>query len=121
MKCSLRALLILFCLCATHPAVVNGEQLKVLTINVWSGLDYTGTIRVGEYESAETRRARFLSLVTQVKELSPDVIFVQEANPVARYAAKLASALSMDEIHQLVNGGIKIGGLGIPVNLDEGL
>jgi endonuclease/exonuclease/phosphatase family metal-dependent hydrolase len=99
----------------------QGDPLKVLTINVWSGLDYKGLWKSGEYETADRRGARFRSLVTQVKKLSPDVIFVQEANPVDRYAANLASAFDMEEVHQMVNGGKRIGSLGIPANLKEGL
>lgn len=102
-------------------APAQGDTLKVLTINVWSGLDYKGIFRSGDYETPDRREARFRSLVDQVKELSPDVIFVQEANPVDSYAARLASALDMDEVHQVVNGGKKIGSWGIPVNLKEGL
>ena len=95
--------------------------MKVLTINVWSGLDYNGTFKMGEYESRQVRESRFSSLVAQVEQLSPDVIFVQEANPVGKYAAKLASSLSMDEIHQVVNAGFKVGSLGIPSNMSEGI
>jgi len=103
------------------PAHAQAGSLRVLTINVWSGLDYSGLLKMGEYESAGERDARFHSLVGYLKELVPDVIFIQEANPVVRYAVDLASALSMDEVHQVVNGGIRIGSMGIPVNLREGL
>ena len=112
------ALLLLY---ALIPARGDAASLKVLTINVWSGLDYIGTLKMGEYETAERRELRFRSLVTQVKDLSPDVIFIQEANPVGKYAARLAEALSMEEIHQVVNAGIRVGSLGMPVNLREGL
>ncbi len=95
--------------------------MKLLTINVWTGLDYNGLFKMGEYESPGKRKLRFRSLVAQVRELSPDVIFIQEANPVGKYARDLALALNMDEIHQVVNGGIKVGSLGIPANLKEGL
>jgi endonuclease/exonuclease/phosphatase family metal-dependent hydrolase len=95
--------------------------LRILTVNVWTGLDYIGIFRMGEYEPRERRDARFLALVTQLKQLSLDVIFVQEANPLPQYASRLASALSMKEIHQVVNGGIKVGNLGIPANMKEGL
>ncbi len=102
-------------------AEVRRNTLKVLTINVWSGLDYSGFFRMGEYETKRRREARFRSLLAQVERLSPDVILVQEANPVGRYTARLAAALSMDEVHQVVNGGVKVGPFGFPVNLKEGL
>ena len=77
---------------AVDHALRMGQQagpvtLRILTINVWSGVDYRGTLRFGEYESRARRELRFRSLVQQIEELSPDVIFVQEANTVARYAA----------------------------------
>lgn len=95
--------------------------MKVLTINVWSGLDYNGFFRLGDYEQAGDREARFRSLVAQVKKLDPDIIFIQEANPAGKYAAKLAGKLSMEEIHQVVNAGVKVGPVGSPFNLKEGL
>ena len=121
MKSRYCLIIILLSVCAFRPAHVLAVSLKVLTINVWSGLDYIGTLKMGEYESASQRNVRFQSLVAQVKEISPDLIFVQEANPVASYAADLAAAFSMVEIHQVVNGGIKVGSVGIPTNLKEGL
>ncbi|UCG38185.1 MAG: endonuclease/exonuclease/phosphatase family protein [bacterium] len=104
-----------------NPPQVRGGALRVITINVWSGLDYNGFARMGEYESAEARGSRFHSLVTQLRSLAPDVVFVQEANPVGPYSTRLASALDMVEIHQVVNAGLKIGPLGPPLNLKEGV
>jgi endonuclease/exonuclease/phosphatase family metal-dependent hydrolase len=98
-----------------------GGSLKILTINVWSGLDYKGSFRVGDYEPGETKELRFRWLVSQIKELGPDIIFVQEANPVQRYSGNLAAELEMEEVHQVVNAGIKLGAVGIPANLREGL
>jgi endonuclease/exonuclease/phosphatase family metal-dependent hydrolase len=95
--------------------------LRVLTINVWSGLDYKGTFRMGEYEDPERREIRYQSLLTQVKELDPDIIFVQEANPVAKFTARLADALGFDSIHQVCLAGIKFGHVGIPSNFKEGM
>jgi hypothetical protein len=40
--------------------------LRILTVNVWTGLDYIGIFRMGEYEPRERRDARFLALVTQL-------------------------------------------------------
>ena len=96
-------------------------MLRVLTINAWSGLDYIGIWRFGEYESAERRERRFRSLVSQIEGLDPDVVFVQEANPVDRYAPWLANTLGFDEIHQVTNAGVKLGSIGLPGNLKEGL
>jgi endonuclease/exonuclease/phosphatase family metal-dependent hydrolase len=102
---------------AAEPA----DSLRVLTINVWSGLDYNGTASMGEYESPATRERRFQSLLTQLRTLEPDVIMVQEANPVSDYAARLADSLGFDELHQMCHAGVKIAGLGVPTNLNEGI
>jgi hypothetical protein len=90
-----------------QPPATPSSRLRVLTINAWSGLDYQGTARFGEYEPAERREQRFAVLVDQIKALTPDVVFLQEANPVSRYAARLARMLGYSEIHQVENGGIK--------------
>jgi endonuclease/exonuclease/phosphatase family metal-dependent hydrolase len=96
-------------------------RLRILTINTWSGLDYQGFARFGEYEPEARREMRFAVLVGQIKTLNPDVIFIQEANFAGRYARRLADALGFTEIHQVVNGGIKLGPLGLPSNLKEGM
>ncbi|HSQ76981.1 MAG TPA: BamA/TamA family outer membrane protein, partial [Bacteroidota bacterium] len=99
----------------------SGDSLGIVTINVWSGLDYRGTGSMGEYESPATRERRFQSLLSQLRTLKPDVIMLQEANPVSDYAARLADSLGFDELHQMCHAGIKFAGLGAPTNLDEGI
>jgi endonuclease/exonuclease/phosphatase family metal-dependent hydrolase len=110
----------LLALCAAPAVAADGARLRVLTFNAWTGLDYVGSFRMGEHERAERREARFAALVAQARALDPDVIFLQEANPVGEQARRLASALGMTEIHQVVNGGIKLGPFGLPTNLKEG-
>lgn len=117
--------IVLLCLLIAPPLIcgqtMSELRLRLLTINVWSGLDYQGFFRFGEYESSKRRKERFTALVKQVKELDPDVVFVQEANFAGPYARRLASMLGFTEIHQVANGGIKFGPLGIPVNFKEGM
>jgi endonuclease/exonuclease/phosphatase family metal-dependent hydrolase len=116
---------ILFCLFFALPLIcgqtVSEPRLRLLTINTWSGLDYQGFFKFGEYESGKRREERFAALVKQVKKLDPDVVFVQEANFAGRYARRLAATLGFTEIHQVLNGGIKFGPFGIPVNFKEGM
>jgi endonuclease/exonuclease/phosphatase family metal-dependent hydrolase len=101
--------------------VLHGEEtLRVLSLNVWSGLDYQGTVRFGSYESREIRKARFQSLLAQIRDLAPDLVFLQEANPCGRMAVRLARQLGYREIHQYCIAGIKLGPLGIPLNCREG-
>lgn len=116
-------LLLLFA-CAGLPVLVRSmphDSLRVVTINVWSGLDYAGTSSMGEYESPDVRERRFLVLLDHLRLLVPHVILVQEANPVGRYACRLADSLGFDVIHQVCHAGVKVGGLGFPTNLDEGI
>ncbi len=99
----------------------QSSSLKILTINVWSGLDYHGNFKMGEYETPARKEARFKLLLNKLKVLKPDVIFLQEANPVGKFSARLADSLSFEEIHQVCNAGIKISSYGIPSNLKEGI
>ncbi len=110
-------LFLLFLLCLN----VYSQSLKVITINVWSGLDYKGIIKMGEYESEEKAEKRFQFLVSQLKDINADIIFLQEVNPVKTYSSRIARLLGMDEVHQVCNGGIKIASLGFPTNLSEGI
>jgi endonuclease/exonuclease/phosphatase family metal-dependent hydrolase len=96
------------------------RSLRVLTINVWSGLDYRGTLRFGVLETAAHREARYRSLLAQIRALAPDVIFLQEVNPAAGFSTRLAHDLDYASTHQVCIGGIKFGPLGIPTNCKEG-
>lgn len=110
------------CIIALHAeAYAQTKTLRILSINVWSGLDYHGAFRFGEYETAQRREHRFDALLAQIRTQHPDVICIQEANPVASFAARLADSLSFDEIHQTCNAGIKFGSLGFPSNFHEGI
>jgi len=97
------------------------QTIKVVTINIWSGLDYRGTLVMGTYE-ADSIRARRLELLAELLETEqPDLIALQECNPVGSVASYLGNRLGYDYIAQRANGGIKIGFIGIPWNLNEGL
>lgn len=96
------------------------NPLRLLTINVWSGLDYQGRFRMGEHESAPERRARYGELVSGLRRLAPDVIAVNEANPLPSYLRRLAADLGYDQIHFPGLSGLRLGPLALPVNLREG-
>jgi len=115
-------ILALFILLSTFLAAAPAfpKELKVVTINVWSGLDYEGTLKMGEYESKEVRRGRYNLLVKELRLLNPDVVAINEANLLPRYARRLAKDLDMDRIHAVGLGGIHFGYIGIPVNFREG-
>ncbi|MBA7598012.1 hypothetical protein ES703_05021 [subsurface metagenome] len=106
------------------PALIAGglsaQELTFVTINVWSGLDYKGIVKMGEYESRQVRRARYRLLVEELQALDPDVIAVNEANPLPGYVRRLARDLDYDYIYNVGMSGMKIGCLGLPVNFKEG-
>jgi endonuclease/exonuclease/phosphatase family metal-dependent hydrolase len=94
--------------------------LKVISLNMWSGLDYEGSFKMGEYEPAGIKEKRLNLLIKQLREHKPDIILLQEVNPVSSYSSRLADSLGYDEIHQVTNAGFKVGPFGIPSNLKEG-
>ncbi len=98
----------------------DGEGLTVLTINVWSGLDYRGSFRMGEYERKEVRERRTQALIGELQRLSPDVVALNEANKLPGYGRRLAKALGYDRVWHVGLGGLRAGPVGIPSNLREG-
>jgi len=98
----------------------NRKRLRVATINLWSGLDYQGWFRCGSYETNSEREFRYRHLVARLRALDADVITVNEANPVSKMMRRLARDLSYDEIHWRGLAGLRLGPVGLPVNLDEG-
>ncbi len=99
---------------------LSAQELTFVTINVWSGLDYKGIVKMGEYESRQVRQARYRFLMEELKDLNPDVIAVNEANPLPGFIRRLARDLDYDYLYNVGMSGIKLGCLGIPVNFKEG-
>jgi len=113
-------LLCLGCLFCQKVYAEGSRSLRVLTINLWSGSDYRGVWSFGQWESEVVREQRYQLLLSQMRLIKPDVIFLQEATPAGQYAARLAKALGMKEIHQVCIAGIKFGPVGIPAGFKEG-
>ena len=102
------------------PGRAARSELRLMTINVWSGLDYKGTLSMGEYEPEEVREKRFRALVAEIRRLSPDVIGINEANPVPDYVEKLAREIGYDFLYHVGISGIRVWRAGLPWNLREG-
>ncbi len=96
-------------------------EIKIVDYNVWHGIDGKGTLKMGEYEPAAVREKRFKLLVAGLKEMDPDIIGIQEANKVRSYSKRLARDIDRDAVWKVGNSGIKLFGLGFPVNFSEGL
>ena len=117
-------LLILILLVMVSGAIFAEKILKIVTVNVWSGLTYSGAFKSGTYESSEERAFRYGLLVNALRELDADIIGVNEANMLPGYAKRLARDLSgdldYDYIYAVRFGGIRLGQAGFPINLREG-
>ncbi len=100
--------------------VTAHASLRILDINVWSGLNYKGSIKMGEYETRDVREKRYQALLTQIKKLNPDVIGIQEANKLPDYAERLAQDTGYDIFFHVGLGGVRLGPVGLPWNLREG-
>jgi len=96
------------------------NTLKCMTINVWSGLDYIGTFKMGEYESPDLREKRYQAFLKEIARYNPDIIAINEANFLPDYVKRLANDINYDYIYHVGVAGLKIGRCGIPVNLKEG-
>ncbi|MBN1686193.1 MAG: endonuclease/exonuclease/phosphatase family protein [Spirochaetales bacterium] len=105
---------------AVSAAVTAQKTLRIVTINVWSGLTYQGVFKSGAYESKEERLFRYGLLVNALRELDADIIGVNEANMLPGYAKKLARDLGYDYIYAVRFGGVRLGQAGFPINLREG-
>jgi hypothetical protein len=80
----------------TAPGSVDSESttLKIITFNIWHGLiTDEGILELGEYETSGRREVRYSQLLAELQRLDPDVIALQEANPLPDYATKIASDL----------------------------
>lgn len=103
---------------AAYAPATPQREVRILTINVWSGLTYKGVFKIGRYQ--DNPENRYKKLVAELRGLDPDIIAIQEANPLPDYVKRLASDLGYREIHHVSLGGIRMGPVGIPVNLREG-
>ena len=101
----------------TSP-VAPRKEIRILTINVWSGLTYEGFFKMGHHP--DDLRKRYELLVGEIRRLDPDIISIQEANPLPEYAERLAADLDYSAIYRVALGGIRFGPVGIPTNLREG-
>ncbi len=95
-------------------------MLKLMTINVWSGLTYKGLFKMKYYESRARREARYQALLASIREQQPDVIGLSEANPCPDYLERLARDLDYDYCYHMGASGVRLGRCGLPVNFREG-
>ncbi|MBN1131604.1 MAG: endonuclease/exonuclease/phosphatase family protein [Bacteroidales bacterium] len=122
-KCILLFIIFIFfsgASCQVMQSTNDHNCLRILDINVWSGLDYEGYIKMGEYEPDSVREKRYRALVAQIRQLDPDIIGVHEANKLPRYARRLAEDTGYEAFWHVGVGGVRLGRVGLPWNLREG-
>ena len=102
------------------------ETFTVLTYNVLHGLQVGRfTVRLGE--SAEARAARFTRRITDLAQAQPDIILLQEVNPLPEMAidyvrALQARGLNYSEVHQVDACGLRLApGVAFVPGLNNGL
>ena len=94
--------------------------MKILTYNLWHGLDGIGTWFFGFVENAKQRKIRRAIQIENIRKLNPDICFFQELNPLLPGVQYFAKELSKNHIEQLDLSGIKLFGFGPPFNLQSG-
>jgi endonuclease/exonuclease/phosphatase family metal-dependent hydrolase len=94
--------------------------IRAMTLNAWSGLTYKGLFRMGYFEPEEERLTRFEGLIAEIKRLKPDIIGINEANPLPSYCEELSRRTGYDCVWHMGVSGLRLGKFGIPVNLREG-
>jgi endonuclease/exonuclease/phosphatase family metal-dependent hydrolase len=94
---------------------------KVLTYNTWHGLNGKGTLEFGTLEPRGRRDFRHRWQIQELRKVDADLIFLQEVCPLKSDSEHFSRALQMDQVHQLDQSGIKLGGRGFPRNLSTGL
>ncbi len=97
------------------------ESLRVITYNIWHGLNPTSMLKFGEFETPAERERRLQLFLAQAREADADILFLQEVNPAPALTERIARELDMDAAWVFDNTGIKIAGFGLPTNLYSGL
>lgn len=112
---------IIMCSCSKGPQKSLAlDKLKIMSLNVWSGLDYIGTLKMGEHETDEIRERRYKALLKEIEVVDPDVIGINEANFLPDYVERLAEDINYDFIYHVGISGVRISRVGLPWNLREG-
>ena len=102
------------------PKSPKALELSIINYNLWHGLGQ-GYFKRKELEPPGRLDRRFQHQLNLLKEAQPDILFLQELNPVSSRAKTIAKALNMDFVFQETNCGVSFFGFGVPVNLSMGI
>ena len=94
------------------PTLETPKVFRVLTYNVFHGLQ-VGNYWVNQVESAQHHQERFQLQIRQLVQAQPDLIFLQEVNPLPQRAVQYVQELTghgleYSEIHQVDSCGWRL-------------
>ncbi len=95
--------------------------MRFLTFNLWHGLSPSTPVAFEALEPVARRELREAKQLETLAQVAPAISFFQEVNPVASRGPEIASHLESDCVTQLDLVGLKLFGVGIPLNLNSGL
>ncbi len=95
--------------------------MRFLTYNLWHGLSPASPVAFEPLEPTGRRVLREAEQIRLLQELQPDVCFFQECNPVHRRVAEFIHQLNRAAAIQPDLVGLKLFGVGLPLNLNSGL
>jgi len=95
--------------------------MRFLTFNLWHGLTPSSPVAFEALEPSGRRSLRQDLQIALLRELKPDICCFQEVNPVGSRAPVMSDALHMDYAYQPDLVGLKLFGVGLPLNLNSGL
>jgi endonuclease/exonuclease/phosphatase family metal-dependent hydrolase len=109
-----------------EPTGIPMQQVKLLTYNTLHGLEPSG-LTVKASESKDARQARLDLQFRQLSAIQPDVMLLQEVNPLPEMAETYVSAMKgygieYRAVHQVDACGVRLGpGLAVVPGLNNGL
>lgn len=110
----------------TAPSGVPLQRIKVLTYNTLHGLEPSG-LTVKPSESKEVRQARLNLQFEELSKVQPDVMLLQEVNPLPEMAETYVAVLKnfglhYAQVHQVDACGVRLApGLAVVPGLNNGL
>ncbi len=96
-------------------------RFSILTFNVWHGLAERGLFRFREFEEPSRRHSRWQLALAEMQETAPDVICLQELNPMHEKLTEVVAALGGVATGRVDQSGVRFFSQGLPLNLETGL
>ena len=100
-----------------EPPIQKTEEtsLKIINYNLWHGLSLHW-FKMKELHSENYKKARSKEQMHLLKKEAPDILFLQEINPVLSRSKRIAKELKSTYVFQETNCGMSLLGMNIPLN-----